>query len=98
LFLKPSDKLNFKEEDETMIIYMPTSKVEDFYHLFYAILFTIISKYLIISRDQVMEEVKDLFETGYFSNYYFDIFKKLLPSDLFQLYQTIKDDDNEKVE
>lgn len=98
LFLKPSDELNFKEVDDEMIIFMPTSKVDDFFHLFFAILFTLISKYVIISREQVMEEVKHLFETGYFSNHYLDIYKKLLPSDLFDLYQTLMDDDDEKVE
>ena len=98
LYLKPSDELNLKELDDEMIIFMPTLKVEDFFHLFFAILFTLISKYVIISREQVMEEVKDLFETGYFSNYYLDIYKKLLPSDLFDLYQSLMYDDNDKVE
>ena len=98
LYLKPSDKLNFEEVDGEMIVFMPTSKGEDFFHLFFAIIFTLISRYVIISREQVMEELKDLFETGYFSNYYLDIYKKLIPSDLFELYQTLNDDDNGKDE
>lgn len=95
LYLQLSDKLNFKEEDGEMIIFMPTSKVEDFFHLFFAILFTLISRYVIISREQVMEEAKPLFETGYFSNYYLDIYKKLIPADLFEIYQTLNDDNHD---
>ncbi len=95
LYLKLSDKLNFKEEDGEMIVFMPTSKVEDFFHLFFAILFTLISRYVIVSREQVMEEAKPLFETGYFSNYYLDIYKKLIPANLFEIYQTLNDDNRD---
>ncbi|MFW9970560.1 MAG: hypothetical protein ACFFDF_10190, partial [Candidatus Odinarchaeota archaeon] len=100
LFLKPLDEyeLILKEENDEIIIFMPTSKEEDFFHLFFAILFTLISKYVIISREQVMEELKVLFEIGYLSNYYLDIYKKLIPSDLFDLYQALMDDNNAKVE
>lgn len=95
LYLKLSDKLDFKEEDGEMIVFMPTSKVEDFFHLFFAILFTLISRYVIVSREQVMEEAKPLFETGYFSNYYLDIYKKLIPAYLFEIYQTLNDDNRD---
>ena len=95
LYLKLSDELNFKEEDGEMTVFMPTSKAEDFFHLFFAILFTLISRYVIVSREQVMEEAKPLFETGYFSNYYLDIYKNLIPADLFEIYQTLNDDNND---
>ncbi len=91
LYLKPSDKLKFKEVDGEIIVFMPTLKESDFFHLLLAILFGVISKNVIISQKQVITEVKPLFETGYFSNYYLDIYKKLIPADLFEIYHSLND-------
>ena len=98
LYLKPSKKLDFKELDDKLIIFLPTSKETDFFHSFFTILFTLISRHVIISQEQVMEEVKSLFETGYFSNYYLDIYKKLIPADLFEIYLTLNEDKYDKIE
>ncbi len=98
LYLKPSKNLDIKEVDDELFIFLPTSKEESFFHMFFATLITLIRKFAIISREQVMKEVKHLFETGYFSNFYIDIYMSLIPTDLFELYQTLNDDNNGKVE
>ncbi len=94
----PSNKLNLQKINGNFEIEIPKEKDSDYFRCLFAIILTIIMDKMVISRDQVMKEVKPLFEEGYFSNFYSEIFKFLVPSDLFYFYNLINSDSNEKVE
>ncbi len=91
----PSSKLDLQKINGNFEIQIPNEKDSDYFHRLFAIIFTIIMDKMIISRDQVMKEVKPLFEVGYFSNFYNEIYKSLVPSDLFYFYNLINSDSNE---
>lgn len=50
---------------------------------------------MIISREQIMQEIGPLFEQGYFLNYYREIFNTLVPPELFSLFNQDIGDENQ---
>lgn len=91
----PSNRFNLQKINGKFDLEIPNEKDSDYFYRLSAIIHTIMEVKMIISRDQIITEIKPLFEEGYFSNYYSEIYKTLIPSDLFYFYNLIHGANNE---
>lgn len=95
--LKLADNFHVTEVNGVSIIEIPRDKVSDYFLQFFSFILEILTDKMIISIEQVMNEIKPLFEVGYFSNFYDEIYKSLIRTDLFDLTEQFKGDDVNEV-
>ncbi len=93
----PSDKFHFYDSNEEIFIEIPIETDKEYIPRFISILINIMRSHMIISLDQVMQEIVPIFETGYFSNLYRVLYKSLVQKDFFNYYKLIYSDANEQV-
>ncbi len=91
----PSNQFNINYSDEVSIIELPTEINSDYFHRLFSIYLIILNFHMIISREQIMQEIGPLFEQGYFLNYYREIFNTLVPPELFSLFNQDIGDENQ---
>lgn len=87
--LKSSNKFCLKVVNGERIIEVPIKRDSGYFHDFFVTILSLIMENMIISKDQVMEKVEPLFEIGFFSNSYIEIYKKLVHPYLFDFYSLI---------
>lgn len=96
--LKVSNKFKMYELNGENIVEIPKNKESDYFHQFLALILSIFMEKMIVSREQIAEEVRPVFEIGYFSNFYDEIHKTLIPEEIFSLYERVRCDLDEKIE
>ncbi len=82
----PSNQFNVEYSIEETIVQLPNELNSEYLYRFFSINLMILELHMIMSKEQVMQELKPIFEDGYFLNQYREIFKSLISAELFQLF------------
>ncbi|MBA7514089.1 hypothetical protein ES705_06113 [subsurface metagenome] len=91
----PSNRFHFYDMDEEIFIEIPIKTDSDLIPRFINMIVNIMKSHMIISIDQILQEIAPIFETGYFSNIYRVLYKALIQEELFNFYNQIYSDGNE---
>ncbi len=84
--IKQPNEIHFNGENGKLFtLFLPLEKDSTYYHKLFALYTGLITQKIIMSKEQIMEEVNPLFTVGYFSNYYDEIYKTLIPREIFKL-------------
>ena len=82
----PSNQFNIEYSKEETIVQIPNELDSEYLYRFSSINLMILELNMIMSKEQIMQEIKPIFEDVYFLNQFREIFKSLISPELFQLF------------